>query len=90
MGLRVLCGAKKNKLKLFNHGKKRHLEQDSEHFNHRTHRHRNHLRGDFVHGRVIRHKKSPRSPHGNMVIHYLLTYYKIIQQEPTCNELEKR
>ena len=39
------------KLKLFNH-EQRNLEQDPEHFNYRSHRHRNHLRGDFLHGRV--------------------------------------
>ena len=30
----------------------RNLGQDPEHFNYRSHRHRNHLRGDFLHGRV--------------------------------------
>ena len=39
-------------LKLFNHGKQEHLGQDPEHRDHRTHRHRHHLRGDILHGRV--------------------------------------
>ena len=43
-------------LKLFNHGKQEHLGQDPEHFDHRTYRHRHHLRGDFLHGRVNERK----------------------------------
>ena len=35
-----------------NHGKQEHLGKNPEHSNHCTHRHRHHLRGDFLHGRV--------------------------------------
>ena len=48
VGLCVLCGAKKE----IRNGKQEHLEQDPEHRDYRTYRHRHHLRGDFVHGRV--------------------------------------
>ena len=47
-----MVNPKTQTLKLFNHGKQEHLGQDPEHFDHRTYRHRHHLRSDFVHGRV--------------------------------------
>ena len=34
----------------------RNLEQDPEHRDYRTYRHRHHLRGDFLHGRVNERK----------------------------------
>ena len=43
----------------FTNHETRNLEQNSEHFNHRTHRHCHHLRGDFLHGRLIGIKGVP-------------------------------
>ena len=61
MILCALCGAKNYHLSFINYHltnhEQRHLEQDPEHRDHRADRHSHHLRGDIVHGRVIRHKK---------------------------------
>ena len=53
MGLCVLRGEKirNHKSEIIN-GKQKNLEQDPEHRDHRTYRHRHHLRGDLLHGRV--------------------------------------
>ena len=40
-----------------NHGKQEHLGKNPEHFDHRTYRHRHHLRGDFLHGCVNKQKR---------------------------------
>ena len=50
----------KENLKLFRQlMNKEHLEQNPEHRNHRTYRHRHHLRGDLVHGRVNNKRAQP-------------------------------
>ena len=63
---------KEMKKKIKNHGKQEHLEQDTPFYHHRTHRHRHHLRGDFVHGHLTlyiydehtqRHQKQQPAQH---------------------------
>ena len=46
---------KKSQLK----NEQRNLEQDPEHRDHRTYRHRHHLRGDLLHGRVDNKRAQP-------------------------------
>ena len=55
----LLCGeTKQHTLKPFNH-EQRNLEQDPEHRHYCTYRHRHHLRGDFLHGRVDNKRAQP-------------------------------
>ena len=49
------CKKRNHKSEIIN-GKQRNLEQDPEHRDHRTYRHRHHLRSDFMHGRVNERK----------------------------------
>ena len=51
-----MVNPKTQTLKLFNQGKQEHLGQDPEHRDYRTYRHRHHLRGNFLHGRVNERK----------------------------------
>ena len=59
MELRVLRGETENtnSKTIQNYEQAKNLEENTEHRDYRTHGHRHHLRGDFVHGRVIKTKK---------------------------------
>ena len=52
MKICAIRGAKRNHKSEIINGKQEHLEQDPKHRDHRTNRHRHHLRGDLLYGRV--------------------------------------
>ena len=52
----VLCGETKTQTKSIQNHEQRNLEQDPEHRDYRTYRHRHHLRCDFLYRRVNERK----------------------------------
>jgi hypothetical protein len=66
-------------------GKQEHLEQDPEHRDHRTYRHRHHLRGDFVHGRV----NNKRAQNGWVALSLLVNNWLSPEEAPEIKTWEQ-